>query len=63
MKAKQKRLTKADKMATAVGDAYQERSDKLNVLTYALWVMAKGTRYKADAEDIIKKINPKFFED
>ncbi|BAP30160.1 uncharacterized protein CHSO_1123 [Chryseobacterium sp. StRB126] len=55
--------TKSEKMAEAVGDAYDERTNKLDVLTFALWIMAKGTRYKADAEDIIKKINPKFFQD
>jgi hypothetical protein len=63
MKPKVKRITKAEKMADAVGDAYYEKANKIDVLSYALWIMAKGTRYKADAKDIIQKINPNFFQD
>lgn len=50
-------------MAEAVGDAYFEKSNKMDVLCFALYTLSKGTRYKADAEDIIKAINPKYFQD
>lgn len=60
---KKRKKTKVDKMAELVGDAYHERTDKLDVLTASLWLLAKGTRFKVDAEEIIKAVNPKFFKD
>ena len=50
-------------MAEAVGDAYFEKANKIDVLCFALHTLSKGTRYKDDAEDIIKAINPKYFQD
>lgn len=55
--------TKCEKMSEAVGDAYDKRTNKIDILCYALWTMSKGTRYKNDAEDIIKACNPKFFSE
>lgn len=45
------------------GDAYSDRADKLSVLAAALDFVSKGTRYRADAIEIIKGCCPKYFED
>ena len=48
-------------VAELVGDAYFEKSDKVNILCASLWAIARGTQWELDAKDIINGCYPKFF--
>lgn len=60
IKAKQH---KDEQMAECVGLAYHPHSNKLSVLSSALWILAKGGNYEKDAKEIIEGIYPEFFKD
>ncbi|HYD92345.1 MAG TPA: hypothetical protein VEA37_12760 [Flavobacterium sp.] len=58
MKAKKK----YERVAEAVGDAYYEKANKIDVLSYGILAIAKGTRFYQDAIDIVKGCNPEYFK-
>ena len=57
---------KFEKMAELVGDAHDHSfssiESKMTVMASALLHLAKGTRYEADARDIVEGCCPEYFK-
>lgn len=52
-----------EELARIVGDAYDDRADKMSILAAALDFFSIGSRYRQDAMDIINGCYPEYFNE